>query len=426
MIPAALAIVVATFPIRERGRALAIFFGVSGGPDVDRPDCRRLPHAVDLAGRSSGSTSRSPSSPSYSPALRALHRPVDVNRSTGRAAHSPQSAWACQSSDSSRRRRGGWRSPLTIGCIVAGTIGIVVFVRFEAAATYPLIRVAIFRSRAFVVDNLVLFFSMIAFVPVFFFASVYSQVSLGYNASKAGLYLLLFFAGFAPAAQIGGRMLDRAGAKRPMVLGCALATVGFALWAHSLTHLSLGAQWPYILMSGAGIGLLLGPASTDAVNRAIGASYGEVTGITQTIRNYGSTLGIAVLGTVLTTVFTNHLTTSFAKLGVPKNVAVSIAHGSTQAGSGPSALSSAPAALRPQISAAIAHDFAVATQAVLYGMAIVHVIAFIIARRHPGGLPPEPYPAASLRNQSRSLSKPDHLLEQAPHDAVGKQPALAG
>ena len=77
-------------------------------------------------------------------------------------------------------------------------------------------------------------------------------------------------------------MLDRAGAKRPMVLGSALATVGFALWASKLTDLSLGAQWPYIVMAGAGIGLLLGPASTDAVNRAIGASYGEVTGITQT------------------------------------------------------------------------------------------------------------------------------------------------
>ena len=149
-------------------------------------------------------------------------------------------------------------------------------------------------------------------------------------------------------------------------------------------------------MAGAGIGLLLGPASTDAVNRAINASYGEVTGITQTIRNYGSTLGIAVLGTVLTTVFTNHLTTSLAHLGVPHSVAMSIAHGSTQAGNGPNALSSAPASLRPQISAAIAHDFAIATQAVLYGMAIVHAVAFIVARRHPGGVPPEPYPAGAM------------------------------
>ena len=59
------------------------------------------------------------------------------------------------------------------------------------------------------------------------------------------------------------------------------------------------------MLAGAGIGFLLGPASTDAVNRAINASYGEVTGITQTVRNYGSTLGLAVLGTVLSNVFSD-------------------------------------------------------------------------------------------------------------------------
>ena len=72
-------------------------------------------------------------------------------------------------------------------------------------------------------DNGVLFFSMMAFVPAFFFASVYAQVVPRVRHKPAGLYLLIFFAGFAPAAQIGGRMLDRGGAKRPMVLGSALA-----------------------------------------------------------------------------------------------------------------------------------------------------------------------------------------------------------
>ena len=86
---------------------------------------------------------------------------------------------------------------------------LVVFVLVERRTREPLIKVRIFRDRAFAVDNGVLFFSMVAFVPVFFFASVYSQVSLGFNANEAGLYLLIFFAGFAPAAQIGGRMLDK-------------------------------------------------------------------------------------------------------------------------------------------------------------------------------------------------------------------------
>jgi hypothetical protein len=246
---------------------------------------------------------------------------------------------------------------------------------------------------------------MIAFVPVFFFASVYSQVSLGDDASEAGLYLLIFFAGFAPAAQVGGRMLDSRGAKRPLILGSALAAAGFALWSWKLTDLRLCAQWTYIVMAGAGIGLLLGPSSTDAVNRSIGASYGEVTGITQTVRNYASSLGIAVLGSVLGTVYGNRLTTSFHDLGVPGAVAKSVARDTSSAQGGQS-LASAPSALRHQISGAISHDFAVGTQYVLYGMALALAASFVVSLAHPGGGPqvseaavestgftPEPSPA---------------------------------
>jgi len=237
----------------------------------------------------------------------------------------------------------------------------------------------------------VLFLSMIAFIPIFFFASVYSQVSLGYDASNAGLYLLVFFAGFAPAAQVGGRMLDSGGARRPVVLGCAVGTAGFGLWAWKITDLSLGAQWPYIVIAGAGIGLLLGPASTDAVNRAIGASYGEVTGITQTVRNYASALGIAVLGTALTTVLTHRLTSSFTGLGLPASAAEAAANGSVGQGSG-GVPDSVPARLRGAIQDAVAGDFATATRAVLIGMTIALGAAFLVSLAHPGRRAPSPPP----------------------------------
>ena len=47
------------------------------------------------------------------------------------------------------------------------------------------------------------------------------------------------------------------------------------------------------------MGFMLGPASTDAVSRASRLSYGEATGITQTVRNYAASLGLAILGTIL-------------------------------------------------------------------------------------------------------------------------------
>jgi hypothetical protein len=185
-----------------------------------------------------------------------------------------------------------------------------------------------------------------------------------------------------PAAQLGGRMLDKAGPRRPMVLGSLISCAGFGLWAGHLDHFSLGAQWPYIVMAGAGLGLLVGPASTDAVNRAIGASYGEVTGITQTVRNYGSTLGMAVFGTVLTSELATRLTGSLTSLGVPPARAATIAAAAANGG-GPGA-ATAPPAIRAQLASLVARDFASATQWVLYGMAIALGLTFLAARRHPG------------------------------------------
>jgi MFS family permease len=99
------------------------------------------------------------------------------------------------------------------------------------------------------------------------------------------LLILYYFLGFVVCAQIGGWMPDRIGAKTPVVLGCILAAAGFGLWASRATDLHVSAQVVFIVMAGAGMGLMLGQANTDAINRASRASYGEATGITQTVRN---------------------------------------------------------------------------------------------------------------------------------------------
>lgn len=226
--------------------------------------------------------------------------------------------------------------------------------------------------------------------------AVKSDVSLGDDANNAGLYLLVFFAGFAPAAQIGGRILDSRGAKPALRMGSLLGTVGFAIWAAQLTNLQLGAQWYGIVLAGAGIGLLLGPASTDAVNRTIGASYGEVTGISQTVRNYGSALGLAVLGTVLSNVLASRLTTTFTSAGIPVDAAgpaAAAAANDFTSGSGSGSQSGGSRAIGEKISAAFPQDFAVATRAVLIGTAVVLGISFIASLFHPGGVVTHEEPA---------------------------------
>jgi MFS family permease len=215
--------------------------------------------------------------------------------------------------------------------------------------------------------------AMMAFIPVFFFTALYGQIALAEKATTSSLLILYFFLGFVVFAQIGGRILDRAGAKRPVVLGSALAAAGFALWAGRVTELHAGAQVIYIVMAGAGMGLMLGQANTDAINRASRYSYGEATGITQTVRNYGASLGFAILGTLLITRFRTAITASLVARGLPAPAAAAQAAKTAQLQGGNASPAAIPAFIRA--------DFAAATKDVLYAMALIMAVAALVALR---------------------------------------------
>jgi EmrB/QacA subfamily drug resistance transporter len=379
MFPAALAIVVQTFPLRDRGKALALFFGIAGGLTAVGPI---------LGGFLTQWTWRAIFWVNIPVALIALaltyiakpqteHRPakMDYRGLVLIAAGVALSVFGLQQANI-----WGWHNPGTWLCIVGGLALLVVFYFVELRTESPLIQVSIFRIRPFLVENVVLGIASAVFIPVFFFASEYAQISLGKTSSDAGVFLLFFFIGFVIAAQIGGRMLDRAGAKRPVVLGCALAAVGFYLWAGKVTGLSFGSQQWYIILAGGGMGFMLGPSSTDAVNRAGRLSYGEATGITQTVRNYFASLGLAILGTILVTDMRNRLTGSLIAQGLPRGRAQTLAAQLSQSRSSSSSGGG---------TSAIPHfyqlDFAYATRTVLYVMAGIMaagaIVAFIGLRR---------------------------------------------
>ena len=379
MFPAALAIVVGAFPVHERGRALAIFFAITGGLTAIGPLAGgylvevtwraifwvNIPVAIIaliLTAIAKPANEKHPAPLDYRGTLL-------VSGGMGLAVLGLQqsSVW-------------GWGNPVTWACIAAGLAVLAGFVLYELRVENPLIRIRIFENRAFAADNAVLFLLMIPFVPLFFFASMYAQISLGESASETGLYLLIFFAGFATASQWGGRILDRVGARPSVVLGCAVAAAGFGLWAHSLTDLSVSSQWYWIVLTGAGVGLVLGPANTDALNRVPASRYGEATGITQTVRNFGSSLGMAVLGTILILQNKANLESTLGAQGVPKaqadEIADSMSQGSSNSSEGFAEVAGAGA---KHLYAAVQHDFALATRSVFYVMAGVMALAFVIA-----------------------------------------------
>jgi hypothetical protein len=147
-----------------------------------------------------------------------------------------------------------------------------------------------------------------------------------------------------------------------------------------MTELSENAQWIAIIIAGAGMGLMVGPANTDAVNRAPRTSYGEATGITQTVRNYGSSLGLAVLGTILLTQNRMNIEDSLERFGLSKERADDVARSLQGSGGGDRSEFTGKAGRKAeQIFEAVQRDFAQSTRVVFYGMALVMAVAALVA-----------------------------------------------
>ena len=189
MFPAALAIVVQTFELRHRGRALALFFGIAGGLTSVGPI---------LGGVLTQWTWRAIFWVNIPVAvialiLIAISKPVTLHRPArmdyrGLALIVPGVALSVFGFQQSAEW--GWSNPATGASIAVGAALLVVFYFVELRTSEPLIEMKIFRIRAFLVENLVLAIAMLVFIPLFFVASEYAQIALGKKPGEAGLYIL--------------------------------------------------------------------------------------------------------------------------------------------------------------------------------------------------------------------------------------------
>jgi EmrB/QacA subfamily drug resistance transporter len=373
MIPAALALVVASYSVDKRGKALAIFFGITGALTAVGPiaggylvqiDWRAI-FWINIPIAIIALVLIFIAKPDNDPAP----APIDYRGAALITGGIGLSVLGFQQSSD-----WGWGDPKTIGSLIIGTLLIIAFVRHELSTADPLMRVKIFSNKAFAADNVVLFLLMIVFIPLFFFASTYAQLVLGQSASEAGLYIMYFFIGFAVSTQIGGRILDKIGPRPTIIVGSIIGAIGFYLWASKMTDFSVNDQIWSIIIAGFGMGLILGPANTDAINRAPAESYAEATGITQTVRNYGAALGMAILGTILITQNRVNIEDNLGQIGIPKaqadQIASAVASGAQNAGT-------TGGAQAAEIFKGIQTSYAQSTQTIFYVMSGVLALIFI-------------------------------------------------
>jgi EmrB/QacA subfamily drug resistance transporter len=248
--------------------------------------------------------------------------------------------------------RYGWGSARTLVTLAVGVALLAAFLLIEGrVARAPLVPLRIFASRSVSGANGVVFFLGAAAFAMWYFLSLYMQQVLGYTPLEAGLAFLPMTVILIVCAQIAGRLTGRIGPGRLLAAGMFLVAVGMAL----LSQVSAGGSYAGDVLAGSvvtavGLGFAFVPVTIAATADVRGPDAGLVSGLVNTSRQVGGSLGLALLATVATqrTDAVAHGVSGVAALAEGFDRAFLVGAGLALAGAVVSAVSLAPRRLAPQ------------------------------------------------------------------------------
>jgi EmrB/QacA subfamily drug resistance transporter len=202
-----------------------------------------------------------------------------------------------------------WSSPVTIGLFVFSVVMWVVFVLREIHAPEPVLNPRLFRNSIFTVSALASAIQSAAMFGAIMFLPLFVQGVMGKTATNSGTILMPMMLAAIVTSIGGGQLLARTGRYKALVVaGFVVVTVG----AFFLSRMTITTTWghlaAYMVIIGLGLGIAMSAFTVIVQNQYPTHRLGEVSGGLQFFRSLGSTVGLAVFGTILTSRFASALT----------------------------------------------------------------------------------------------------------------------
>jgi len=211
-----------------------------------------------------------------------------------------------------------WSKPITLIAVAGILIFSALFAWTEQHAPEPIVPFSLFRNRIIGVGSITAFMVGAAMFGALSFIPLYVQGALGGTATEAGALLTPFLLGWVTMSVVGGRLMFRIGYRPTILAGLVVLVASFGV----LT--TFGSATPRswlvgdVLAMGIGMGLVMFALLITVQNSVSRGQLGIATSLNQFSRSIGQTVGVAVMGTVMTISLASHIAEIQKESGLPE------------------------------------------------------------------------------------------------------------
>ena len=229
-----------------------------------------------------------------------------------------------------------WGSPQIIGAYVIGAIALALFVAVERRAVDPVLPLQLWRSRIFATANIATMTLAMGMFGAIYFIPIFVQGVIGTSVTRSGAILTPMMLGLVTTSALNGQLISKTGRyKASIVAGVLLVGIGFILLSRMDRGTSLTTVTINMLFVGVGLGAAMQTFTLVVQNAVRRQDMGTATAATQLFRSIGSTIGIAILGTLMTNGMAREIprrVPASAVAAMPKTTTSAAGHGELGAG----------------------------------------------------------------------------------------------